>query len=70
MDEEIKTLGQAHPAECRRVRGVLKQYQALGPDGLIGATLIEDVLARADDAQATQDVVKMIHSYQELKAVQ
>lgn len=69
MDEEIRTLGQAHPAECRRVRGVLRQYIEAGPPGLVGAAVIEAALRRADEAQASQDVVAMVLSYQELQEI-
>lgn len=67
---EMRTLGDAYPQEQARCRELLVVYLALGPTGLFGATMIEAVLKRADEAAISGDVVAMIRLYHEMKGLE
>ena len=62
-------LGVQFPIEQARVRKILGHYHQIGPAGLPGAFLIEQVLKRADEAAVEQDVVAMIRSYKEMQEI-
>jgi len=68
--ETVESLGEALPKEMARAREVLGIYKSIGPAGAFGATMIEQLLQRADKAVMEQDIVAMIQVYQELKAVE
>ena len=61
-----KTLGELFPLEQARVRDLLVQYRELGAAGTFGATIIEDVLRRADEAAVRGDAVAMLRLMQEM----
>jgi hypothetical protein len=63
------TLGEAYPIQQARVREILRYYKEIGPPGLFGAAMIEDLLKRADRAVIEQDVVKMISIFEEMKEI-
>ena len=65
----MSTLGEEFPKEQARVRDVLKQYESLGVAGALGAALIRQTLAEADQAAISGDLVRMIAVYEELKAI-
>lgn len=64
----MNTLGTALPAQMERVTELLTQYVALGSQGAFGALMLKQSLKRATDAYAADDIVAMLHAYEELKA--
>ena len=66
----MSSLGEEFPKEQARVREVLGQYKSIGPAGLFGASVIEKVLKRADQAAMSGDVVEMLQVFEELKAIE
>ena len=64
-----ETLGTAFPKEEARVREILGHYKEIGPAGMFGAIMIEQVLQRADKAAMSGDIVAMIKSYKELQEI-
>lgn len=66
----MTTLGDDFPKEQARVREILGYYKELGPVGMFGAAMIEDVLRRADQAAIAGDVVAMIRVYQQMKEIE
>ena len=64
-----ESLGEAYPKEQARMRTVLGHYKEIGPEGQFGATMIEDVLRRADEAAVAGDLAQMIRRFQEMKGV-
>lgn len=65
----MTTLGDDFPKEQARVREVLGYYKEIGPAGMFGAAMIEDVLRRADKASLEGDLPAMITVYQEMKEI-
>lgn len=65
-----KSLAEALPEECARVREILGLYKELGPVGAFGAAFIEADLRAADQAMVSGDVVAMIAAYQKLKEIE
>jgi hypothetical protein len=64
----VKTLGEALPEEMTRVRDeVLPVYMAIGPAGVIAATMMRHDLDTAAKALAEGDVIAMLKVYQSLK---
>lgn len=63
----MTTVGDEFPKQQARVRELLVQYKAIGPNGAFGAAMIEGVLHRADQAAISGDVVAIVKSYEELK---
>ncbi len=63
----MNTLADDFPKEQTRVRELLGQYKAIGAAGVFGATMIEQVLQRADQSAISGDIVAMLKSYEELK---
>jgi hypothetical protein len=64
---ESRTLGDALPEEIARVRKLLPYYREIGPAGRFALAMMEEDLRLADEANAEQDVVKMIRAYEALK---
>lgn len=64
------TLADAYPQEQARLRELLDAYREIGPAGAFGHAAISDVLRRADEAAAQQDVVAMLRVFQEMKECQ
>lgn len=66
--KEPESLGTALPREMARVRDkVLPEYLAIGPAGMLAATMMRLDLDRATKALAEGDVVEMIRAYESLK---
>lgn len=63
----MTSLGEALPQEIKRVQALREQYLAIGPSGLIGATLMGMVLSDALNALSSGDLVEMIAAYQDLR---
>ena len=62
----MSSVGEDFPTQQARVRALLEQYRVIGPNGAFGALMIRQVLARAEEAMASGDVVRIVHAYQEL----
>ena len=62
----MTSVGIEFPKQQARVRELLAEYKALGPVGSFGGVMLEAVLARADEAMASGDVVAVVRSFQEL----
>lgn len=67
---EVVSLADAFPKEQARVRELLTRYKEIGSAGMFGATMIENLLQRADVAAAEQDTVAMFRTYEEMKNVE
>lgn len=52
--------------EANRRRELLKQYEAIGPEGAFGAAMLKIDIERAEKAVASGDVVEMVGVYREL----
>lgn len=63
------SLAQDFPKEQQRVRELLEVYITI-PAGAFGAMILRQVLARAEQAAASGDVIAMMRSYEELKGCQ
>ena len=65
----MTTVGEDFPRQQERVRKLREEYLAL-PDGagVIGAAIIDDILKRAAEAQASGDIVRILMLYGELRA--
>ena len=66
----MSSLGTEFPKQQERVRKILGLYKEIWPAGMIGAVMIEGVLARADQAAINGDVVTMLQSFEEMKKVE
>lgn len=64
------SLATAFPKQQARCRELLAAYHEIGPAGMFGAAVIEDVLQRADVAASEGDVVAMLRSFQEMEELQ
>ncbi len=64
----MSSVGSEFPIEMRRVRHLKEEYLSL-PDGAgqIGAAILEQVLQRGEEAQASGDIVRILQAYTELK---
>lgn len=65
----MSSLGEEYPKQQARVREILWSYKEIGPVGIFGASIIEDLLRRADKAAVEQDTIAMIQLFQEMKDV-
>lgn len=63
----VENLQEGLVYELRRNRELLEQYKAIGPAGMIGASLIRIDVDNGDKALASGDVELMISAYQTLK---
>jgi hypothetical protein len=63
----VTTVGDEFPKEQARVRELLEEYINIGPAGTFGALMIRQVLARAEQAMASGDIVAILQSFDELK---
>jgi len=59
----MNSLGEEYPKMQARVREILGHYKEIGPSGLFGSIIIEDLLQRADKASIEQDLPAMIRNY-------
>lgn len=63
------SVGSEFPKEQARARALLEQYIAIGPAGAFAAQLIRDVLTRAEQAQASGDIIAILRSFAELRSL-
>lgn len=56
-------------AELRRCRDLLRAYEAI-PTGAFGAHLIRQAIREAEDAIASDDIIRLIQAYENLKGFQ
>lgn len=64
----MSSLGTEYPKEQARCRELLSEYRQMpNGAGFFGATMIEAVLKRADEAAVSGDVLAMLRSYEEMK---
>ncbi len=61
------SLAEALPKEIERCMELCEQYNAIGPAGLFGYTMIRLDITAALKAMAEQDVVAMLKAYEALK---
>jgi hypothetical protein len=66
MVSNMKTLGEALPEECARVRKIMATYLTF-PGGQLAAAMMEASLKLADQAMVSGDVVAMMRCYEDLK---
>lgn len=66
----MSSLGEQYPVEQARVRKLLGSYREIGPAGTFGASMLEQVLQRADQAAMSGNVIAMLRSYEEMKGCQ
>lgn len=64
----MATVGEEFPREQARVRELITIYREL-PDGVgvMAATLMEQTLQRADQAQASGNIIEILRSFEEMK---
>lgn len=61
------SVGSDYPKQQARIRELITAYRDLPNDaGVLGALLLEDTLKRADEAQASGDIVSILKMYQEM----
>lgn len=54
--------------QCNRVREILPHYDALGPVGVFGATMLRHAIKEGEAAIASGDVVRMVKAYAALES--
>ena len=63
-----QTVGEAIHHEIARVRHeLIPAYEAIGPAGIFGVLMLNQVLERAEKALASGDVVAVLRSFKELQ---
>jgi len=68
MSETVShSVGGDFPHEQERVRELMDLYRDVGPAGAFALLMLKQVLARADKAMASGDVVAILRSYQEMR---
>lgn len=65
----MSSLGEEFPKQQARLRQCLINGTEIGPAGAFYCAIIENILKRADKAAMEQDLVAMIHIYQEMKEI-
>ena len=63
----MSTLADEYPKEQERCRELLEAYIEIGPPGQFGASMLRQLLKRAEIAAAEQDLLAMIQCFQEMK---
>lgn len=63
------TVGEAFPQELERIRAILVEYIDLGIRGRLGATLVSELLAQAEDAMRQGDAAAMLKLYIKMQKV-
>ncbi len=63
----MSSVGEDFPKQQERVRHLIDEYRSLEDGaGEIGAMIMDQVLARAAQAQSSGDIIRILQSYQEL----
>jgi hypothetical protein len=65
--EVLMNLMEGLIAEANRCRELVKEYEAIGPAGAIGALLIKQKIQDAERAMGSGDVLDMLKAYEGLK---
>lgn len=63
----MTSVGEDFPNQVARICKCLEQGLQIGPAGRFYVAVCKEILARADEAAASGDVVLMIRSYKEMK---
>jgi hypothetical protein len=63
----MTTLADDYPREQARCRELLEDYKEIGPAGAFGHAAISAVLAQADAAAVSGDLVAMVRAYDAMK---
>ena len=66
----MSSLAEELPKEQSRVREVLGHYKEIGAAGVFGAAMIDQSLARADNAIMSGDVIAMLSALADLKEIE
>lgn len=62
------TIGEDFPKEQARVRELLTEYEKI-PMGAFAAIMIKDSLKKAEEAAMSDDIVKLLVAYEDLKGI-
>lgn len=62
-----ETLADGLLEELKRNRELLIQYRSIGPNGMFGATMIEQDIQKAERAVVEGDIVAMLRLYETMK---
>jgi hypothetical protein len=57
------SVGTEFPDELHRLKEMLKQYEAIGPAGEFGATMLRQTIAVAERAWESGDVVAIVKAF-------
>jgi RNA binding exosome subunit len=68
--EQPKNLMDGLMDELNRNRELLKEYEAIGPEGAFGAHFIKQAINAGERAIRSNDVIAMLQAYSELKDTQ
>lgn len=63
----MSSLGEEFPKQQKRVRELLTEYQRIGSNGVFGAMALKQILARAEEAMASGDVIKILQSFKAME---
>lgn len=61
------SVGTEWPKERARLAVLIREYEALGPVGGFGAAALKDLARRADAAWESQEVVKILALFEEMR---
>lgn len=53
--------------ECKRVREIVPHYEAIGPVGIFGKTMLEGAIRKGEQAIASGEVIAMVRALDELR---
>lgn len=62
-----QSVGDAFPGELARCRELLTVYESIGPAGSFGKAMIQGTITRAEQAQASGDVVAIVRAYADMR---
>lgn len=65
--QQPQNLMEAVIAECNRCRALVREYEAIGPAGFFGATVIGAGIVEAERAMESGDVVALLRAYEDLR---
>lgn len=63
----MSSVGEDFPRQQQRVRELREEYVQIGRAGALGLVMIDQVLARAERAAMSGDVLQILQSYEELR---
>jgi hypothetical protein len=56
--------------QMNRCRKLVKEYEAIGPVGIFGKTMIEQTIKNAEKAMGNGDITEMVAAYKALEGCQ